>query len=151
MDMRARAVFGVALVACALFPASAEATFPGVNGRLAFGDPNGHVETENPDGTDFIQLPNDPSLVDDNPFWSPDGAKIAFERAAPQYASQPESAIGVMNSDGSGQTLVTPLSSVNHDHSPTWSADGQRIAFARAIAPTGCDEIEVMSGDGSNV
>jgi Tol biopolymer transport system component len=49
-------------------------------------------------------------------------------------------AVAVMNADGSGLVLLTMASGYAH---PTWSPDGQMIAFASANA------IEWVSADGS--
>ena len=51
--------------------------------------------------------------------WSPDGSQIAFLRNGRIY---------VMNSDGSGERVLTNGSA---DADPYWSRDGSRIAFTR--------------------
>ena len=69
---------GVVLVML-LAPASASATFPGKNGRIAF-TANSDVYSVNPDGTGLTQLtPNDGRFAAASlPRWSPDGQRIAY-------------------------------------------------------------------------
>lgn len=64
------------------------------------------------------------------PAWSPDGRRIAFERAA---------TIIVIDADGTNER---PLHAGTW---PTWSPDGARIAF------TSSEGISVMNADGSDV
>jgi hypothetical protein len=105
--------------------ASAEATFPGLNGKIAFSSNasgNYEIYSVNPDGTDQVRLTFDPAL-DVEPSWSADGKRIAFRRTGGSNGG-----IYVMNSDGTGQTRVplTPDPGAVH---PSWSPDGQKLAF----------------------
>ncbi|MGH2730079.1 MAG: Calx-beta domain-containing protein [Actinomycetota bacterium] len=73
-----------------------------------------------------------------DPTYSPDGPKIAFEYDEGIHA------IGVMNADGSGATNITPGGGANDgDYDPSWSPDGAKIAFKRAF------QIWTMNADGS--
>jgi len=85
-----------------------------------------------------------------NPAWSPDGSRIAFERAAYGEPWQ----IWVMNADGSNPYK---LSRDGWDNSqPAWSPDGMRIAARRVIGgiqvgePAG-DAIVDYDADGSGL
>lgn len=78
-----------------------------------------------------------------DPVYSPDGEKIAFARLVGNRAS-----IFVMNVDGSDVRRLTDAE--RNDNRPTWSADGQRIAFAGAGEGT-AREIYVMNADGTGV
>ena len=114
------------------------------NGKIAFasdadgGQGNWDIYVMNPDGTGLTRLTSDPSVAS-RPAWSPDGTKIAFERAT-SNGSDPE--IYVMNADGSG---FKDLTGGAGGSKPAWSPDGTRIAFARG------SEIYVMNADGSHV
>src|SRR5262245_28014917 len=79
------------------------------------------------------------------------GSRIAFVSTrdgggpAPGYRSVPY--VYVANADGSGVTRLT------QGARPTWSGDGQRIAFhswSGGAASGGPAEIRVMNADGSN-
>jgi len=59
----------------------------------------------------------DTTTFEDNPVFSPDGTRIAFER---------NNAIYTINVDGTGDSLF-----VSNGSEPTWSPDGTRIAFVR--------------------
>jgi dipeptidyl aminopeptidase/acylaminoacyl peptidase len=93
----------------------------------------GALFTIGTDGTNRAQLSNGPE--DHSPAWSPNGDKIAFDGDF--------CCVYIMNSDGSGRTLLAQGSN------PDWSPDGTKLAFS-GCTPTGtpCGLI-VMNADGS--
>ena len=99
-------------------------------------------------------------LGDDDPAYSPDGKKIAFERAFGPVVNDNASGgvtIYTMNADGSHLTQLIRAGASRsgaEDHSPQWSPDGTKIAFVRSnttARPNNKSAIEVMNADGSNV
>ncbi|HMB71275.1 MAG TPA: Ig-like domain-containing protein [bacterium] len=70
----------------------------------------------------LTQLTNNP-LADENPAWSPDGSRIAFQsqNGSTQYD------LWVMDADGQNPAALTQ--DVNEDRNPAWSPDGTMIAF----------------------
>ena len=112
-----RRLFLVALVSALVLPASAHATFPGANGRIAF-ERGGDIWTMNPDGTDQVNLTNT-AATEIDPNWSPDGSKIIFKDGTLGFH--------VMNADGSGVSeLARPAPSID----PGWSPDGTKFVFS---------------------
>jgi TolB protein len=93
------------------------------------------------DGTDQINLSNNPADQDRNPSWSPDGTKIAFESTRDGNRE-----IYVMNADGTVQINLS--NNPDGDLGPTWSPDGTRIAFT--TTRDGNCEIYIMNTDGTN-
>lgn len=63
------------------------------------------------------------------PAWSPDGKRIAYDRATRDAGGNYLSShIWVINADGSGPQPLT--SGKSRDWYPAWSPDGQRLTFA---------------------
>jgi len=85
--------------------------------------------------------------------WSPDGHKIAFDsHGALDGSSGPAVAdnIWVVNSDGSGATPLTKLSTLGADSSqPIWSPDGSKLVFTSARALDGTDAVNFGTPDGA--
>ena len=71
-----------------------------------------------------------------NPSWSPDGRKIAFTQG---------DSVRVMNSDGSGEKILTGGAG------SCWSPDGEKIAFVSKDADSPTYNICVVDSDGSNL
>jgi TolB protein len=72
------------------------------------------------DGSDLRQLT--PGTSDENPSWSPDGRRIAFDRLTGEGYD-----VFVMNADGTGVVQLTSGSADEGD--PAWSPDGKSILF----------------------
>jgi Tol biopolymer transport system component len=131
-------------------PASAQATMPGVNGRIAFArnDPaigDFDVWTADPDGSRQLQLTHVPSFFSD---WSPDGRRIAFDFVDADGNEQ----IATMNPDGTDTRQLTFGPAIHEI--PNWSPDGSRIAYDYAPIPPGAPgfhtSLAVMNADGSD-
>src|SRR5690242_1009646 len=79
--------------------------------------------------------------------WSADGERLAFERSSIDQTSD----IWIVNADGSQPRNLTPDVSpaIQFDHSPEWSPDGKRIAFASTRS--GPMRLWTMNADGSDI
>ena len=78
-------------------------------------------------GTDSRVKRTNNNLDDQNPNWSPDGARIAFERGPGADVGNTQKEIWTMNADGTDFVQVTKNSF--YDVDPAYSPDGTRIAF----------------------
>jgi len=101
------------------------------------------------DGQNQQRLTNSPFFDDRHPSWSPDSERIVFgargeEHFETKFAITYE--IYVMDDDGKNQQRLTE--NRVHDRFPSWSPDGERIAFSSDR--DGNREIYVMDADGGN-
>ena len=102
-------------------------------GRIAFrryldvARTRGAIFTVNPDGSDEKQLTQPPvGYGDDNPDWSPDGKRIAFERCAEREPCQ----VFTVAADGDGLRKVKArckLSAICDLATPAWTPDGRLL------------------------
>jgi Tol biopolymer transport system component len=99
-------------------------------------DGNSEIYVMDADGSDQTNLTNSGLSSESAPAWSPNGAKVAFERSNEIY---------VMNSDGSNPENLTNNAAL--DLYPAWSPDGSRIAFWSSR--DGNEELYAMNADGS--
>jgi dipeptidyl aminopeptidase/acylaminoacyl peptidase len=113
---RRQLIVGVVVGALAgALAAPAQAAFPGAPGLLVFSS-EGNIYTIAPDGSPPLsQLTSDGSS--DHPRWSPDGGRIAFDRAGDIY---------VMDADGEN---VRRLTTFGGSSRPAWGPNGNRLVF----------------------
>jgi TolB protein len=87
-------------------------------------DGNWEVYRMNPDGSDPVNLSNNPG-DDVHPAWSPDGSQVAFASNRENEAGS-ANAIYIMNADG---TNVRQFTQEYYSDWPDWSHDGSAITF----------------------
>jgi hypothetical protein len=110
------------------FSGGLEPTWSPDGAKIAFVSSMGNkdIYTANLDGSDRIDLTNDPA-PDEQPSWSPDGSRIAFTSYRPSVSPTGKD-VYLMSNDGSDQTKIS--TSHQDDYDPTWSPDGKRVLFA---------------------
>jgi Tol biopolymer transport system component len=104
---------------------TAEAAFPGGNGKIAFqSDRHGPVEIyAMTPGETATRITTSNNSYD--PSYSPDGRRIAFISGSKTNSSDE---VWVMNADGSGRRQVTKTSVAEQESA--WSPDGTRLVYA---------------------
>jgi Tol biopolymer transport system component len=118
------ALLGVAGFAAASAALPAGATFPGVNGRIAFAADRDaapgidDIFTMLNNGTRVINLTHSPTEDDRDPRWSPDGTRIAFDSTRTGRQG-----VYVINETGH------QLHRIHDGSSPAWSPDGAKVVF----------------------
>lgn len=144
---------GRALLACAgvfgLLAAagSAQAAFPGNNGKIAF-DSDRDTATGEIYSTTLTGPPTRLTFSNGSvdPAYSPDGSRIAFISSKPSGTRQ----VWVMNADGSDPREITHTNTPKQQ--PAWSPDGTKIAYvANSFDLDGQTDFEIwtINADGS--
>jgi Tol biopolymer transport system component len=115
----------------------------GVTGQVICngGTGGGEIWVMDANGTNPVQVTDNPGCFDENPNWSPDGTKIAFTSN-----QTGRDQVWVVNPNGTNPTQLTTTSLASER--PVFSPDGAQIAFASDR--TEADHIWVMNADGSN-
>ena len=147
--MRTRLLRLATLVAAAgsfvgIFPMdhhSAEAVFPGTNGRIAF-------ENANADGEVWLMTANGSNATaltqgdgdGISPAWSRDGTEIVYHRRSN------DSSLRIATVDGLSDATIPKT---EHGSQPTWSPDSQRIAFLYDVSAPALGDIAVINRNGT--
>src|ERR671917_344898 len=108
------------------------------------------------DGSNQKNLTDNGAAFDDrNAQFSPDGTKIAYTTGGEQPSNpEADADVYVMDSDGSNQKNLSNDGTDVHDESPSFSPDGQKVAYTsfgeQPSNPEGDQEVYVVdASDGS--
>jgi TolB protein len=123
----------------------------GAAGTLAFasggttihGDFLGDLYVVSASGKDLRRLIRTPDVSEGNPAWSPDGAKIAFDRYGYVFPVSRWEGLWVMDASGGNLERLA-----RNGDQPAWSPDGRRIAFVRGRS--GKCALSVMNPNGGD-
>jgi Tol biopolymer transport system component len=134
----ATAVLTIVGAAGIVFAGTAEAAWPGGNGKIVFYKfggsqtaPIAQIYSMNSHGQDQTNLSaagGGGSQLDIQPNVSPNGKRIAFTRLDPaSFSAQ----IWVMKIDGSHQVDISNDGALASESGPSWTEDGSKILFVR--------------------
>jgi len=112
---------------------SAQAAFPGKNGKIAFVR-NNDIFTIDP-ATHRVKRLTDTLKKEYDPAWSSDGRWLAFGRDGDIYK---------IRGDGSDQVRLTQTQTLEAE--PAWSPSGTRIVFSRSVPQKHGDLFTIRSG-----
>jgi hypothetical protein len=121
------------ITAMLVIPATAWATWPGANGRIAYVGIGGGVcgiDSIRPDGSGHRVLTRG---CDREPSWSADGRRIVFVRHKEWNAGSSFNQVFTMRADGQNQTRITHDGDA--DFSPSFSPNGRRIVYLDTGGP----------------
>ena len=111
------------------------------------------VYVMNADGSSITSMFEGPFFFVDGPMfyfqpaWSPEGGRIAVVVCPAAWADcYPDASIAIANADGSGLKTLVKTSGFAR---PTWSPDGNTIAYSAKPCPTCEGELRYVSADGS--
>jgi Tol biopolymer transport system component len=132
------AVLTAACTGCLVFTQTAQAVWPGENGKIVFWKfsgsmfaPQAQIYSMDSSGLNQVDLSaagGGATQLDVQPSVSPNGKRIAFARVDPiTFTSQ----VWTMKMNGSDQTNISKDSVVASESGPAWSEDGSRILFVR--------------------
>ncbi len=118
-------------------------SFAAVNGKILITEQNS-LYVANSDGSGRVKIAD--GFADG--VWSPDGSKIVA--AGPGADGWPR--LFTMNPDGSNKRQITNAGWGYNDREPSWSPDGTKIVFHRAIAHSygTTFAVHVVNADGTN-
>lgn len=133
----------------ALAPAGpAQATFPGRDGRIAFGDfMTGQLYTVNPDGSALMQVTHvSAGHRAGRPDWSPDGRQLAYDSD-----QSGEIRMYVMDADGSHARLLFRDAPGYRHFGPKFTPGGKTFVFSRCKPDDGVCAIYSVRADGTGL
>ena len=135
----------------ALAAGSADAAFPGDNGKIAFVKDNFRQGSSGifavaPDGSGVERIGG--AEEGHSPSWSADGQKLVFAAYSGESERDFNEDIYVTNADGSGLRRVTNTRA--YESSPAFFPDGETIAFTRYTERNGSD-VFTMKLDGTGL
>jgi Tol biopolymer transport system component len=139
----------LALVAALLLAGSARATFPAVNGKIAFWDfKSGQVYTVNPDGSGLRKLTHTRrGFQAQFPDFAPDGRHLVFSVGDNHHPTR----IWIANADGSRQHQLAADARGFRDLFPRYTVHGRTIVFSRCLPNDGDCAIWTMRADGTHL
>lgn len=134
----ATAVLTIVGAAGIVFAGTAEAAWPGGNGKIVFGKfggsqtaPTAQIYSMNSHGqgqTNLSAAGGGGSQLDIQPSVSPNGKRIAFARLdTASFSAQ----IWVMKIDGSHQSDISNDGALASESGPAWTEDGSEVLFVR--------------------
>ena len=120
----------VAAVALCVTPSSADAAFPGENGKISFFRYQaGEIRTVNPDGTGEAALPPGSRSRPGFARWSPDGTRFASHLLDECGEFACRYSIATYAADGTDERVVAGLGFSENPPYPSFSPDGTELAY----------------------
>ena len=152
-------VLALVLAALVAYVVSRDSSAPVTGDHIAYSCPEQHnrwyaVCTIRTDGTGAKRVTQE--IATSDPAWAPDGRLIAFTRHedGSEFAQFTQDDVFVMDADGTDMRQITPERAAQSSFRPTWSPNGERVAFLRSDvvalnSPIRFGDLFVMNVDGS--